>query len=209
MQTKLLGVLQDMKFTRLGGTKEIDLRARIIVATNRELEEMVRNRQFRKDLFYRINVVGLKIPPLVERKDDIFPLVNHFLRKFNEKYKTSNTISPQVMNAFLNYDWPGNIRELENLMKRLIILAPNEQITMDMMSDVFWGRPSMSSSASAPSAGLKDILENVERRLIQSWMKKGYSSYKIAKELSINQSTVIRKIKRLGIRNYSNAELHQ
>jgi PAS domain S-box-containing protein len=209
MQTKLLGVLQDMKFTRLGGTKEIDLRARIIVATNRELEEMVRNRQFRKDLFYRINVVGLKIPPLVERKDDIFPLVNHFLRKFNEKYKTSNTISPQVMNAFLNYDWPGNIRELENLMKRLIILAPNEQITMDMMSDVFWGRPNMPCSAAAPSAGLKNIMENVERRLIQSWVKKGYSSYKIAKELSINQSTVIRKMKKLGIGNHINAELHQ
>lgn len=209
MQTKLLGVLQDMKFTKLGGTKEIKLMARIIVATNRELEEMVRNRQFRKDLFYRINVIGLKVPPLVERKDDIFPLVNHFLRKFNEKYKTSNTISPQVMNAFLNYDWPGNIRELENLMKRLIILAPNEQITIDMMSDVFWGRPSMPCPTAAPSVGLKDILENVERRLIQSYLKKGCSSYKIAKELSINQSTVIRKMKRLGIKNRTNAEIHQ
>lgn len=200
MQTKLLGVLQDMKFTRLGGTKEIELRARIIVATNRDLEEMVENRQFRKDLFYRINVVGLKVPPLSERKDDIFPLVNHFLRKFNEKYKTSTTISPQVMSAFLNYDWPGNVRELENLMKRLIILAPNEQITMDMMSDVFWGRPSIPCNTAAPSVGLKDILENVERRLIQSCLKKGYSSYKIAKELSINQSTVVRKMKRLGIK---------
>lgn len=199
MQTKLLGVLQDMKFTRLGGTKEIKLNARIIVATNRELEEMVRNNQFRKDLFYRINVVGLKVPPLAERKDDIFPLVNYFLRKFNEKYKTSTTISPQVMNAFLNYDWPGNIRELENLMKRLIILAPNEQVTMEMMSDVFWGRPNVADTMKT-SVGLKNVLENVERRLIQSCLKKGYSSYKIARELSINQSTVVRKMKRLGIK---------
>ena len=203
MQTKLLGVLQDMKFTRLGGTKEIDLKARIIVATNRELEEMVRNHQFRKDLFYRINVVGLKVPPLSERKDDIFPLVNHFLRNFNKKYKASTRISPPVMNAFLNYEWPGNIRELENLMKRLIILAPNEQVTMDMMSDVFWGRPNMPSTSAIQSVGLKDVLENVERRLIQSCLKKGYSSYKIAKELSINQSTVVRKMKRLGIKQLS------
>lgn len=199
MQTKLLGVLQDMKFTKLGGTKEIELMARIIVATNRELEEMVRNRQFRKDLFYRINVVGLKVPPLIERKDDIFPLVSHFLRKFNEKYKSSNTISPQVMNAFLNYDWPGNIRELENLVKRLIILAPNEQITMEMLSDVFWGTPGMPCPTAAPNVSLNDILEKVERRLFQDFLKKGYSSYKMAKELSINQSTVIRKMKRLGI----------
>lgn len=199
MQTKLLGVLQDMKFTKLGGTKEIELKARIIVATNRELEEMVRNRQFRKDLFYRINVVGLKVPPLAERKDDIFPLVSHFLRKFNEKYKSSNTISPQVMNAFLNYDWPGNIRELENLMKRLIILAPNEQITMEMLSDAFWGAPGMPCPTVAPNVSLNDILEKVERRLFQDFLKKGYSSYKMAKELRINQSTVIRKMKRLGI----------
>ena len=199
MQTKLLGVLQDMKFTRLGGTKEIELRARIIVATNRELEEMVRNRQFRNDLFYRINVIGLKVPPLVERKDDIFPLVNHFLRKFNEKYKFSNTISPQVINAFLNYDWPGNVRELENLIKRLIILAPNERITMDMLSDAFLEKSGLSCPKAAQRVGLNDILENVERRLFQDYVKKGYSSYKMAKQLSINQSTVIRKMKRLGI----------
>jgi transcriptional regulator with PAS, ATPase and Fis domain len=199
MQTKLLGVLQDMRFTRLGGTKEIELRARIIVATNRELEEMVRNRQFRNDLFYRINVIGLKVPPLVERKDDIFPLVNHFLRKFNEKHKFSNTISPQVINAFLNYDWPGNVRELENLIKRLIILAPNERITMDMLSDAFLEKSGLSCPKAAQRVGLNDILENVERRLFQDYVKKGYSSYKMAKQLSINQSTVIRKMKRLGI----------
>jgi len=199
MQTKLLGVLQDMKFTRLGGTKEIELKARIIAATNRELEEMVRNRQFRNDLFYRINVIGLKVPPLVERKNDIFPLVNHFLRKFNEKYKFSNTISPQVINAFLNYDWPGNVRELENLIKRLIILAPNERITMDMLSDAFLEKSGMSCTKAAQRVGLNDILENVERRLFQDYVKKGYSSYKMAKQLSINQSTVIRKMKRLGI----------
>jgi len=199
MQTKLLGALQDMKFTRVGGTKEIELMARIIVATNRELEEMVLNHQFRKDLFYRINVVGLKIPPLVERKDEIFPLVDHFLRKFNDKYKTSNTISPQVMNAFLNYAWPGNIRELENLMKRLIILAPNERITMDMLSDVFCDRANIPGCQENQSVGLKVILENVARRLFQDFLKKGYSSYKMAKELGINQSTVIRKMKRLGV----------
>ena len=200
LQSKLLGVLQDMKFTRVGGTKEVMLRARLIAATNRDLLMMVREGTFRKDLFYRINVVALKIPSLAERKDDIFPLANHFLQKFNHKYKTANTISPQVMNALINYDWPGNVREVENLIERLVVLAPNQQIVTEMLPDGLWDRLMLPSSRGTRDTKLKEISANIERLVIKDLLGKGYSSYKIAAELGVNQSTIIRKIKKLGIK---------
>lgn len=203
LQSKLLGVLQDMKFTRVGGTKEVMLKARLIAATNRDLLMMVREGTFRKDLFYRINIVALKIPSLAERKDDIFPLANHFLQKFNHKYKTSNTISPQVMNALINYDWPGNVREVENLIERLVVLAPNQQIVTEMLPDALWDRLMLPSSRGTRDTKLKEISANIERLIIKDLLGKGYSSYKIAAELGVNQSTIIRKIKKLGIKEQS------
>ena len=199
LQAKLLGVLQDKKFTRVGGTKEIKLSARIIAATNRDLAEMVTRGEFRKDLFYRLNVVGLKIPPLAERKEDLFPMAHHFLRELNERYKFHNTISPRVINAFLNYDWPGNVREMENLMEQLVVLAPNEQITVEMLPVALQDPMAMVSRELPQEKCLEDILASVERRVFQSLLRQGYSSYKIAQELGINQSTAIRKIKKLGL----------
>lgn len=199
LQTKLLGVLQDMKFTRVGGTKEIQLSARIIAATNRDLEEMVQKREFRKDLFYRIYVVGLKIPPLQERREDIFPLSNNFLKKFNEKYKTTNLFSSQIINEFIQYSWPGNVREMENLIERLVVLAPNEQLTVEMLPENFRIRRLNPAFGVPEGYNLEDIINEVERGIFRTLVKQGYSSYKIAKKLGINQSTVIRKIKKLGI----------
>ncbi len=200
LQAKLLGVLQDKKFTRVGGTKEIKLSARIIAATNRELAAMVSAGQFRKDLFYRLNVVGLKIPPLAERKEDVFPLAHYFLRELNERYKFRNTISPRVMHLFIKYDWPGNVREMENLMEQLVVLAPNEQIVPAMLPELFQGRTGLHGQELSQGKNLEEILANVERRVFQNLVQKGYSSYKIAEELGINQSTAIRKMKKLGIK---------
>ncbi len=198
LQAKLLGVLQDMKFTRVGGTKEIALKARVIAATNRELEEMIKQGQFRKDLYYRINVVNLKIPPLLERKGDIFPLADYFLKKFNDKYRTFNTFSPQVINAFMKYHWPGNVREMENLIERLVILAPNEQLTLEMLPNDF--REHEDTALEIPEgSSLKGILAELERRILQTLVNRGYSSYMMARKLGINQSTVVRKLKKLGI----------
>nr|WP_320147747.1 sigma 54-interacting transcriptional regulator [uncultured Anaeromusa sp.] len=205
LQAKLLGVLQDKKFTRLGGVKEKDLNARIIAATNRDLEEMIKEKKFRKDLFYRLNVVGLKIPPLSERKDDIFPFANFFLHKFNKKYKSATSLSPQVINTFMNYEWPGNVREMENLLERLVVLAPDERITLEMLPD------EMLSSLTAEYAtekavslgtgqGLVTLLHSVERRIFETLLADGYSSYKMASLLGVNQSTVVRKIKKLGLK---------
>ncbi|MEN6383602.1 MAG: sigma 54-interacting transcriptional regulator [Phycisphaerales bacterium] len=205
LQAKLLGVLQDMKFTRVGGTKEICLNARVIAATNRNLAEMIREKKFRKDLFYRLNVVGLKIPSLNERKDDIFPLANYFIKRLNKKYKTANTLSHEVINAFISYDWPGNIREMENLLERLVVLAPNEQITMSMLPDymvsnVDFKKILVLQKNVSKENGLKTILDNVERKIFEKLIADGYNSYKMANLLGINQSTVVRKIKKLGLK---------
>ena len=201
LQAKLLGVLQDKVFARVGGTKEIKLAARIIAATNRDLVEMVAAGKFRKDLFYRLNVVGLKIPPLSERREDIFPLAHYFLRDQNEKYKFKNTISLQVMNLFQEYDWPGNVREMENLMEQLVVLAPNEKIVPSMLPDLFKTHSVVAGSDLSQGGNLEEILANVERRVLQNLVQKGYSSYKIAEELGINQSTAIRKMNKLGIKS--------
>ncbi|MEN6413989.1 MAG: sigma 54-interacting transcriptional regulator [Veillonellales bacterium] len=205
LQAKLLGVLQDMKFTRVGGTKEICLNARVIAATNRNLAEMIREKKFRKDLFYRLNVVGLKIPSLNERKDDIFPLANYFIKRLNKKYKTANTLSHGVINAFISYDWPGNIREMENLLERLVVLAPNEQITMSMLPDymvsnVDFKKILVLQKNVSKENGLKTILDNVERKIFEKLIADGYNSYKMANLLGINQSTIVRKIKKLGLK---------
>ena len=199
LQTKLLGVLQDKKLTRVGGTKEIKLDARIIAATNRDLLEMVAAGTFRKDLFYRLNVVGLKIPPLAERREDIFPLANYFLRELNEKYQFENTLSPQVVNLFQEYDWPGNVREMENLMEQLVVLAPNEKIVPTMLPEIFRVRRDDAGSVLSQGGSLEEILDNVERRIFRNLVQKGFSSYRIAEELGINQSTALRKIKKLGL----------
>jgi PAS domain S-box-containing protein len=200
LQAKLLGVLQDKQFTRVGGTKEIKIDARIIAATNRDLAEMVAEGTFRKDLFYRLNVVGLKIPPLAERREDIFPLAHYFLRELNEKYQFKNTLSPQVMNLFNEYEWPGNIREMENLMEQLVVLAPNEKIVPAMLPEIFRGRRDDAGPELSQGGSLEEIMDNIERRIFRDLVQKGYSSYRIAEELGINQSTAIRKIKKLGVR---------
>ena len=201
VQSKLLGVLQDKRFCRVGGTKEIRLDARVIAATNRELSAMVNAGQFRKDLFYRLNVVGLKIPSLTERKEDIFPLARYFLGQLNEKYKSRNSLSPQVVHAFQQYDWPGNVREMENLMEQLVVLAPDEPLVPAMLPEQFHALSGPAGHEAAHAGGtLAEILANVERKVLDGLVRKGFSSYRIAKELGINQSTALRKMKKLGVR---------
>lgn len=116
MQVKLLRVLQQKKVTRVGGTEPIALDVRVIAATNRNLEQMVREGTFREDLYYRLNVVSIFIPPLRERREDIIPLINHFLMVENQKYHTNKSIYSDTIDAFEGYCWPGNVRELENLL---------------------------------------------------------------------------------------------
>jgi PAS domain S-box-containing protein len=199
IQAKLLGVLQDRRFTRVGGIEQKPLNARVVAATNRDLETMIDNKQFRKDLYYRLNVVALKIPPLVERNSDIFPLAHFFLAKFNKRYKTNKELSTQVIDAFMEYDWPGNVREMENLIERLVVLSQEERITLESLPESMKNFRTLGSNGEIISGdkGLTDIIEDVERRVFQEYLQRGYSTRKIAQELRISQATVVRKINHL------------
>jgi transcriptional regulator with PAS, ATPase and Fis domain len=188
-QSKLLHVLQEKKVRPIGGTKEIKLDIRIVAATNQPLEEMVKNGTFRRDLYYRLNVIPLYIPPLRERREDIIPLVHHFLNVFNERYNRSVEFSPKVFEAFLKGEWPGNIREIENMVERLVVTS--ERIVT--IKDVPFLQQETYTS---PHLSLQQKLEELECRLIQEAYEEFGSSYKVAEELGISQSSAIRKIQK-------------
>ncbi len=132
LQAKVLRAVQKKQITRIGGTKTISLDVRIIAATNRDLDKMVKENTFRQDLFYRLNVVPLMLPPLRERKEDIIPLTTEFLLKFNSRYGYQKWIHPDIIKSFMNYDWPGNVRELENSIERLVVTCRDDCITADV-----------------------------------------------------------------------------
>jgi two-component system response regulator AtoC len=133
LQAKLLQVLQDGEFSRLGGEKDVRVDARIIAATNRNLEEAVRNAEFREDLYYRLNVVTILIPPLRDRIDAVPLLVEHFLQMYNEQYKKSlEKLSPETMKLLMDYHWPGNVRELENMIKRMVVLGSEQTVLQEL-----------------------------------------------------------------------------
>jgi two-component system response regulator AtoC len=134
LQAKLLQVLQDGEFSRLGGEADVRVDTRIVAATNRNLEEAVGDGSFREDLYYRLNVVTVHLPPLRDRRDAIPLLVDHFLTKNNEQYrKDVKQLSSETMNVFMQYAWPGNVRELENMVRRMVVLG-NEQTVLEEIS---------------------------------------------------------------------------
>ena len=158
MQVKLLRVLQQKKVTRVGGTEPIALDVRVIAATNRNLEQMVREGTFREDLYYRLNVVSIFIPPLRERREDIIPLINHFLMVENQKYHTNKSIYSDTIDAFEGYCWPGNVRELEHIVERLCTINNNRTITMkscgflkELVQQSVHANPDGSASTLTPS----------------------------------------------------------
>ncbi|MFI5025820.1 MAG: sigma-54 interaction domain-containing protein, partial [Solirubrobacterales bacterium] len=151
LQAKLLQVLQDGEFSRLGGEADVRVDTRIIAATNRNLEEAVADGSFREDLYYRLNVVTVHLPPLRDRRDAVPLLVDHFLRKNNEQYhKNLKALTPSTMNIFLQYNWPGNVRELENMVRRMVVLG-NEQAVLDEIAV----RAGADSKAAAASQALE------------------------------------------------------
>lgn len=137
LQGKLLQVLQDEEFSRLGGKKDIKVDVRVIAATNRNLEKALRQRTFRDDLYYRLSVVNIYVPPLRERKEDIPPLTDYFITKYSDRYNSRiKTIPEDLMQLFLEYDWRGNVRELENTIRRLMVLGDVESIAEDIRSHI-------------------------------------------------------------------------
>lgn len=194
LQAKLLRVLQNYEIVRVGSTKPIKVDVRVISATNRDLKKMVEEGRFRNDLFYRLNVVPMRIPPLRERKADIPPLAYSFLNKINKRYGLNKRFSVDVIEQFERYDWPGNIREMENLIERLVITSDDDIITIENLPDHLLGVEELPRTKS-----LKDTLEQVERKIIRDAIKKYKTTRKAAEALGVSQSTIVKKMKRLNI----------
>lgn len=199
MQTKLLRAIHDQEVIRVGSTSVTKVDVRIIAATNQDLEESVAKGTFRSDLFYRLKVAVVKIPPLRERKDDILPLMMVFLYRFNKKYDKHVKLSSKVENTLINYDWPGNVRELENMIHSSVVKSLKGRISYkDLPNGLATGtqRPETLSSFGSYDIGkrpLKEIIGNIERELINEALTVYKSVSKVAEVLQVDRSTVFRK----------------
>ena len=201
-QSKILRVLQDRKFMHLGGVQEIQVDVRIIAATNVDLRQMVREGKFREDLFYRLNVISLDLPPLRQRREDIPLLVQHFLQKYcEENDRPSRRITTEALRPLMSYPWPGNVRELENTIERAVVLSSDSDIGTDLLPDHIVGRGNMVPALDASAgATLFTIMEDCERRIIIDMLEKcGWNQTEAAEHFHVPLSTLNQKIKRLAI----------
>jgi len=200
LQSKLLTLLQDRWYYRVGGTKQIPLKARIIAATNEDLKKSVSEGAFRRDLYYRLNVIPVYIPPLRERREDIAPLADDMMRKLNESYHSSKVLSNDVMAALGRYDWPGNIRELGNIVERMYVLSPGEVIGVEALPPELRDLTTRAKMIySSNGMTLKEALGQVEKGLLQEALSQNYTLQHIADDLGISLSTLERKMRRYGL----------
>lgn len=206
IQAKLLRVIQDGEFLKVGGTKPVKTNVRIISATNRNLEELVEKKTFRRDLYYRLNVFPINVPSLDERKDDIPPLIDSFIRKYNEKFGTRKYIDEDVKEYLAERSWPGNIRELENVTQRLMIASSGDVITiLDAMKELDSGFMESVNIGGAQEqvesgeADLTRIVETFEKAIIEQACDKHGSTRKAAKALGISQTQLVRKKNKYGV----------
>lgn len=217
MQVKLLNVIQDKAVVRVGETLPRKINFRLIAATNKDLFALVRQGKFREDLYYRLNVIPIHIPPLRERKDDIFTLIHYFIAKNVKKYNEEKRLSVELLSKLITYQWPGNIRELENLVERLFITSNSDVLGLEDLPSEYHNliqrkeptsdnidlsktemptkTQSEKRSYTSPTT-LKEYMEEAEKRIIQERYRQFQSSYKVAKDLGISQSQAYQKIKK-------------
>ncbi len=204
-QPKLLRVMQEREFMRLGGVENIKVDIRIIAATNVDLHRMMEEGRFREDLFYRLHVITIPLPPLRERKEDLPLLVQHFLKKYgDENGKTGLELMPDALDVLVDYDWPGNVRELENVIERAVVLCAGPRIGLDLIPDQVRNRPNFQlPKILVPPEGIsfKDVITDFEKRLIESTLDTaGGVQKKAAELLHIKPTTLNEMIKRYDIR---------
>jgi DNA-binding NtrC family response regulator len=201
-QSKILRVLQDRKFMHLGGIQEMQVDVRIIAATNVDLRQMVREGRFREDLFYRLNVITIDLPPLRQRREDIPLLVDHFLKKYSdENERPLRRMTTEALRPLVTHPWPGNVRELENVIERAVVLSSGTEITPDLLPDHIAGRGTpVAMIETDPAASLFDIMEDCERRIIMDMLEKcSWNQTEAAERFHVPLSTLNQKIKRLSI----------
>lgn len=210
IQAKLLQVIQERSLRRIGSSRSIMLDIRIIAATNRDLEQMVKDGTFRLDLYYRLNVISVEIPPLRERKSEIPSMAKLFLDIFNEKYHMHKSIDPAVMNILIDYAWPGNIRELNHLIENLVIISNQDMITLTMLptamlssvmpkSVPFSSCTDENETDELTNYNLKKAVEHLERQLIHAALKQYKTTTAAAGAMGIDISTLSKKRKKYGI----------
>ena len=203
-QSKLLRVMQEREFMRLGGTDNVKVDVRIIAATNCDLREMVEEGRFREDLYYRLHVINIFLPPLRERKDDVPLLAQHFLEKYREENnKRDIELGADALDLLMDYDWPGNVRELENVMERAVVLSSGSRIGAELIPDYVRSAPRFHIPRFiVPPEGIsfKDVITDVEKRLIESTLEAAGGVQKRAAELlKIKPTTLNEMIKRYDI----------
>ena len=202
MQAKILRVLQDRRFMHLGGTSEIQVDVRIVAATNVNLQQAVRDGRFREDLFYRLNVISLDLPPLRSRKQDIPLLATHFLKFYAEENGFSpRQLAAETLRLLMEYEWPGNVRELENAIERGVVLSTGGTITPDLLPAQLRGNTYTTDLLEQkPDASLFDVMEEIERRIIADRLERcNWNQTEAAEYFRIPLSTLNQKIKRLSI----------
>lgn len=204
LQVKLLKVIEEKEVTRIGGTDSIEVDFRLITATNQDLKERVREKLFRQDLYYRLNVIPIEIPSLKNRKEDIYQLANQFLTKYNQKYNRNKKFHTSTINKFTEYNWPGNVRELDNLVERLVIITEDEEIKYEF-------RQSNSKDEAVNQIDgwsfdiyeeegitLQEAFKNIEAKILNQAVEEKLSTYEISRRLGISQPTVVRRLKELS-----------
>jgi two-component system response regulator AtoC len=210
MQVKLMRALQESEFERVGGTATTKVDVRLVVATNRDLAKEVEEGRFRDDLFYRLNVVPIHLPPLRERRDDIPLLVEHFIGKYNTRLNRAiKGISPDALNVILNYRWPGNIRELENVIERSIVFCETNTIEAKNLPETLSERPAATAAGATPAmaedSSMKDIVKHATVEIEKNLIVKALAETKdnvtqAAKKLKISRKSLQNKMKEFGLR---------
>jgi DNA-binding NtrC family response regulator len=220
-QAKLLRVIQEREFMRLGGTEQLKVDVRIVAASNIELQTLVREGRFREDLFHRLNVIHLQLPPLRDRREDIPMLLTHFMERYcQENTKPTRTFTPGALKLMMDYDWPGNVRELENVVERAVVLSTSDRVDVDLLPESIRskeivrgvrlqlsefmpplpGEPGARASADHSHPSLFQIMDEIERRIIVDMLERtNWNQTEAAERFMIPLSTLNQKIKRLGI----------
>lgn len=198
LQVKLLQVIQERQITPVGAVDPIPIDVRIISATNRNLADLVQEGKFREDLYYRLNVVPIEVPALCERTEDIVPLIRLNLAKYNQKLGEHKSISSDAMEILLKYPWPGNIRELQNIVERLIITSSSDLITEEDIF-IFIKEAADRNTSPAAATSLSAALEKAEKQILAQALDRYGSTRAIAKFLNVSQPTVVRKLQKYGL----------
>jgi transcriptional regulator with PAS, ATPase and Fis domain len=194
LQPKLLRVLQNFEVTRVGGTKPVKVDVRLICASNQDLKELTGRKMFRADLYYRLNVIPIYIPPLRERRDDIPYLIHFFLNRYNKKYGKKKSISTEAMGFLLSYPWPGNVREVANVIERLVVITHGDYILPNNLPrEVF---EKTGNQILQEGVTLKDHIDNIEVAIIRKAIEKYGSARKAAPHLGVDSTTLTRKLKK-------------